>query len=72
MSEVNLTAGDIQNVVAIIDTVSGRGAFKGEELEFVGAIRNKFNAFLQTILEQHQDGEKTVDGDSVQADKEEA
>jgi hypothetical protein len=34
---------DIAAVVKLIDIVSTRGAFRGEELLIVGAMRNKFS-----------------------------
>lgn len=47
-NEVNITLDDIQNVIKVIDTVSLRGAFRGDELEGVGSLRSKFAYFIQS------------------------
>ena len=38
---------DMATVVQIIDIASRRGAFEGRELQGVGMLRNKIEAFLQ-------------------------
>ena len=38
---VQLSLGDIQTFVQIIDLCSKRGAFEGAELEAIGALRGK-------------------------------
>jgi hypothetical protein len=45
--ETQLTLNDIASVINIIDAVSTRGAFRGEELAEIGTLRNKFATFLQ-------------------------
>ena len=45
--ETQLTLNDIASVINIIDVVSTRGAFRGEELAEIGTLRNKFATFLQ-------------------------
>ena len=52
---MNFTIADIDNVVKIIDAASQRGAFKGNELTVVGAVRDKFAAI---ILEAQKQNEK--------------
>ena len=49
MSEtnVNISLNDIVNVVSLIDIVSSRGAFKGQELTTVGSIRDKLSLFIE-------------------------
>lgn len=42
-----LTLGDIATVVQIIDLVSRRGGFEGQELETVGALRSRVVKFLE-------------------------
>lgn len=44
---VSLGVGDLAGVVRIIDACSERGAFKGPELESVGALRGKIAAFVE-------------------------
>ena len=46
--EVELSLNDIGAVVQIIDVVTKRGAFEGQELEAVGVLRNRFAAFVQS------------------------
>jgi len=45
--EVVITLGDISTVLQIIDVVSQRGGFQGNELAGVGMLRNKLEAFLR-------------------------
>lgn len=52
---MNFTIADIDNVVKIIDAASQRGAFRGNELTVVGAVRDKFAA---VILEAQKQNEK--------------
>ena len=42
-----LTLGDIATVVQIIDLVSRRGGFEGQELEAVGGLRSRVVKFLE-------------------------
>lgn len=43
---VQLTLADISTVVQVIDAVSRRGGFEGQELAGVGALRNKLVAYV--------------------------
>jgi hypothetical protein len=45
---VQLSLGDIQLFVQIIDLCSKRGAFEGQELEPIGALRGKVVRFLES------------------------
>lgn len=45
--QINLTLNDIATFVQIVDIASRRGAFEGRELQGVGGLRNKVEAFLQ-------------------------
>ena len=42
---------DIAAVVQLIDVCSTRGAFRGEELLIVGAMRNKFSEIVKSQQE---------------------
>ena len=42
-----LTLGDIQTMVQIIDICSKRGGFEGQELEAVGGLRSRVVKFLE-------------------------
>lgn len=44
-----ITINDLQNVVKVIDAAAERGAFKGNELTAVGAVRDKVANFLAAI-----------------------
>tara|TARA_R110000803_G_scaffold79661_2_gene145333 strand:- start:1721 stop:2008 length:288 start_codon:yes stop_codon:yes gene_type:complete len=45
--EVVITLGDLSTVLQIIDVVSQRGGFQGQELAGVGTLRNKLETFLR-------------------------
>ncbi len=45
-TEPQISFNQIAAVAEIIDLCSTRGAFKGQELEAVGQIRNAFSAFI--------------------------
>ena len=44
----SLSLGDLQATINIIDVCSKRGAFAGEELSSVGALRDKIKTFLDS------------------------
>lgn len=44
-----LTIVDLQNLRAIVDTASRRGAFGGAELSSVGATFDRLNTFLNSV-----------------------
>ena len=46
-SQVQISLNDISNILSIIDIVSSRGAFKGQELTSVGYIRDKLALFVE-------------------------
>jgi len=54
--EVTITLGDISTVLQIIDVVSQRGGFQGQELAGVGMLRNKLEAFLRQKGPQQPEG----------------
>lgn len=47
-----ITVQDLDSIRAIIDLAARRGAFQGSELEQVGIVFNKLNAFLEGIVAQ--------------------
>ena len=65
--EVKITLNDLSTVLQLIDIVSQRGGFQGNELAGVGMLRNKIEAFLRQNApqqEQLQDaGAQEVDVD---------
>lgn len=50
--DLNIT--DLLAVRSIIDVASQRGTFKASELEAVGKIYNKLNAFLESVTKQKE------------------
>lgn len=53
-ASVDLTVQDLAGLRSVIDVASTRGAFKAVELEAVGKLFNKLNAFLETVAKQQQ------------------
>lgn len=63
---MQLTVNDIAAVVQIIDVVSSRGAFRGEELSQVGALRDKYAAFVRAAQEeQPSEEQESVDNSAT-------
>jgi len=52
-AQVNISLADMATVVQMIDIASRRGAFEGRELQGVGMLRNKIEAFLQQNAPQN-------------------
>jgi hypothetical protein len=48
----DLTITDLQNLRAVIDVASTRGAFKAAEMAAVGTVFNKLDAFLNAVTSQ--------------------
>lgn len=48
-SAPELTVTDLQNIRAIIDAASRRGAFGASEMAAVGTVYNKLDAFLNAV-----------------------
>jgi glutamate synthase domain-containing protein 1 len=46
-AEVQISLQDIATIVQMIDVVSRRGAYEGNEMAGVGMLRNKLEAFLR-------------------------
>jgi len=54
-----LTVTDLQNLKAIIDAASRRGAFGAGEMAAVGSVYNKLDSFLQAVAPQQQQEESS-------------
>lgn len=63
-----ITAGDLATMVRIIDAGSQRGAFKGEEMETVGALRNKLATVVNALAPKTEEteGEVEVEADATE------
>lgn len=48
----DLTITDLNNIKAVIDLASSRGAFKPNEMVAVGSVYTKLNNFLASIPKQ--------------------
>jgi len=49
-----LSIGDLKNLSTILDVASTRGAFKAAEMQGVGYIYNKLQAFLAKVAPEGQ------------------
>ena len=61
-TQIQISLSDIIGVVSIIDIVSARGAFKGQELSSVGNLRDKLSLFVEqnTPKEEKPDTVETL------------
>ena len=74
-TEVQLSFADIAAVVQIIDITTKRGAYEGAELESVGGVRNRFQAFVAAQTESESEEGATAEdeaGDPVEVEEVEA
>lgn len=65
---MQLTINDIASAVQLIDVVTSRGAFRGDELSQVGALRDKYAAFVKAA----QEAEEAANATEQAVDTEEA
>ena len=57
-----LSLQDLASVVQVIDLCSQRGAFQGSELEAVGGLRGRIQAFVSANAPAEEtEGEETAD-----------
>ena len=69
-AEIQVTAVDLATMVRIIDASSQSGAFRGEELETVGALRTKLATIvnaLAPVAEETEEGEEGSEEDSTES-----
>lgn len=59
---VVINMNDLSTVLQLIDVVSTRGGFQGQELAGVGMLRNKLEAYLRQNMPKQQQG---PDGDTA-------
>ena len=55
----DITLGDFQIILNLIDLASARGAFRGAELTPVGNVYTKLETFLRTTAEAQASEEQT-------------
>jgi hypothetical protein len=63
--DVNL--GDFKSVLQIIDVASQRGAFRGEELSSVGAVRDRIAAFVGFHTPKEEAAPEEAEAEVVEA-----
>ena len=59
-----LSLQDLASVIQIIDLCSSRGAFQGSEMEAVGALRGRFQAFVAANAPAETEGEEETTEES--------
>jgi hypothetical protein len=50
-----------RSTIAVIDTVAGRGGFRGEELATIGQLRDQCVALVQILENETNDTPEVVD-----------
>lgn len=66
--EVVINIGDLSTLLQVIDVVSTRGGFQGQELAGIGMLRNKLEAYLRQNTPQQQQGDSSVAEQAVGVD----
>ena len=56
----DITLGDFQIILNLIDLASARGAFRGAELTPVGNVYTKLEAFLKQTAEAQAEADQTT------------
>lgn len=52
-----------RSTVAVVDTVAGRGGFRGEELSTIGQLRDQCITLIQRVESMQADGEEETTED---------
>lgn len=55
---LEITLDDLNTVRTLIDVVSQRGAFMGNELSSVGMLRDKIHAFIESAAAEKEASEE--------------
>lgn len=61
MTQPSLNIGDLQSVVKIIDACSERGAFKGNEMASVGAVRDRLALFAEANMPKQEEPQEEME-----------
>jgi uncharacterized protein YggE len=59
MENNNITIADLDTIKNIIDLACTRGAFRGGEISQVGAVYDKLNTFLESVIAQAKAQQET-------------
>lgn len=62
-TEPGLSLQDLASVIQVIDLCSKRGAFEGAELEAVGALRGRLQAFVAANAPADETNEESEDNE---------
>jgi hypothetical protein len=61
-----ISIADLDTIKNIIDLASSRGAFRGEELQEIGAVYNKLKNFLDAVIANATAQQPFADSESEQ------
>ena len=64
MEDEGLSIDDLTNVLRVINTAQQRGAFKANELSFVGGVYDKFATFIRLAQSEANESEPIENGES--------
>lgn len=59
-----ITVNDVSALLRIVDTAAERGAFRGNELTAVGAVRDKAAAFVAYIVAAQEAAEAAAEDEA--------
>jgi uncharacterized protein YggE len=59
-----ITIADLDTIKNIIDLACTRGAFRGGEVSQVGAVYDKLNAFLESVIAQAKAQQESTNADA--------
>ena len=68
----NLTLNELDQIAQVIDLASQRGAFRGNEMQTVGALYNKLASFLSFVQAQQQAAAEAASEEATEEATEEA
>ena len=60
-----ISIADLDTIKNIIDLASSRGAFRGEELQEIGAVYNKLKNFLDAVIANAKAQQPNADEESA-------
>jgi hypothetical protein len=64
-NSTQLTISDMDTLRAVIDLACSRGAFRANEMQRIGELFNKLNAFVEAVAAQAQAQEAQQDADTT-------
>jgi hypothetical protein len=66
-AQPELSINDLQNLRAIVDTASRRGAFQAQEMSAIGSVYDRLSTFLNAVApkQPEQAAEKPAEADQA-------